>query len=145
MSSARPAGLTRDARERTLRRVVDSGGARVSVWQKDNNGKAPPMTTTATRRTWLGLAVLALPTLLLSLDVSVLYLALPHAQRRPRRRTAPSSCGSWTSTSFMLAGFLVTMGTLGDRIGRRRLLLIGAAAFGVASVAGRVLDQRRRC
>ena len=35
---------------------------------------------------------------------------------------------------FMVAGFLVTMGTLGDRIGRRKVLLIGAAAFGVASV-----------
>jgi len=35
---------------------------------------------------------------------------------------------------FVLAGFLITMGTLGDRIGRRRLLLIGAAAFGAASV-----------
>jgi hypothetical protein len=34
----------------------------------------------------------------------------------------------------MLAGFLITMGTLGDGIGRRRLLLIGSAAFGVASV-----------
>src|SRR5260370_23255327 len=36
---------------------------------------------------------------------------------------------------LMLAGFLVTMGTLGDRIGRRRLLMIGAAGFGLASVA----------
>ena len=35
---------------------------------------------------------------------------------------------------FLVAGSLITMGTLGDRIGRRRLLLIGAAAFGVASV-----------
>src|SRR5207244_8064831 len=35
---------------------------------------------------------------------------------------------------FLIAGSLITMGTLGDRIGRRRLLLIGAAAFGVASV-----------
>ncbi len=33
----------------------------------------------------------------------------------------------------MIAGFLVTMGTLGDRIGRRRLLLTGASAFGIAS------------
>ncbi|GAA4952000.1 MFS transporter [Streptomonospora halophila] len=36
---------------------------------------------------------------------------------------------------FMIAGFLITMGTVGDRIGRRRLLLIGAAAFGAASIA----------
>ena len=88
----------------------------------------------ATRREWIGLAVLALPTLLLSLDVSVLYLALPQLSAD---LGADSTQQLWILDiySFMLAGFLVTMGTLGDRIGRRRLLLIGAAAFGVASVA----------
>jgi MFS transporter, DHA2 family, multidrug resistance protein len=90
-------------------------------------------TTRATRREWLGLAVLALPTLLLSLDVSVLYLALP---RLAADLGADSTQQLWILDiySFMLAGFLVTMGTLGDRIGRRRLLLIGAVAFGVTSV-----------
>jgi DHA2 family multidrug resistance protein-like MFS transporter len=90
-------------------------------------------TTRATRRDWLGLAVLALPTLLLSLDLSVLYLALPHLSID---LGADSIEQLWILDiySFMLAGFLVTMGTLGDRIGRRRLLLIGAAAFGVTSV-----------
>ncbi|QBI55564.1 MFS transporter [Streptomonospora litoralis] len=88
----------------------------------------------AGRREWLGLAVLALPTLLLSLDMSVLHLALPHlaADLQPS-----SSELLWIMDvyGFMIAGFLITMGTLGDRIGRRRLLLIGAAAFGAASVA----------
>jgi len=90
-------------------------------------------TTRATRREWLGLAVLALPTLLLSLDVSVLYLALP---RLSVDLGANSTQQLWILDiySFMLAGFLVTMGTLGDRIGRRRLLLIGAVAFGITSV-----------
>jgi MFS transporter, DHA2 family, multidrug resistance protein len=90
-------------------------------------------TTRATRRDWLGLAVLALPTLLLSLDVSVLYLALP---RLSTDLGADSTQQLWILDiySFMLAGFLVTMGTLGDRIGRRRLLLAGAAAFGATSV-----------
>jgi DHA2 family multidrug resistance protein-like MFS transporter len=87
----------------------------------------------AGRREWIGLAVLALPTLLLSLDLSVLYLALPHlaADLRPS-----SSQLLWIMDiyGFMIAGFLITMGTLGDRIGRRRLLLIGGAAFGVTSV-----------
>jgi DHA2 family multidrug resistance protein-like MFS transporter len=89
--------------------------------------------TRATRREWLGLAVLALPTLLLSLDVSVLYLALPHLSAD---LGADSTEQLWILDiySFMLAGFLVTMGTLGDRVGRRRLLLIGAAAFGATSV-----------
>ena len=90
--------------------------------------------TNAGRREWMGLAVLALPTLLLSLDMSVLYLALPHLAAD----LAPSSSQLlWIMDGygFMVAGFLVTMGTLGDRIGRRRLLLIGATAFGIASVA----------
>ncbi|MEW9534657.1 MFS transporter [Microbispora sp. NPDC049125] len=91
---------------------------------------APPR---ATRREWIGLAVLALPTLLLSLDISVLYLALPHLGAD---LGAGGTQQLWILDiySFMLAGFLVTMGTLGDRIGRRRLLMIGAATFGLASV-----------
>ncbi|MGH8879485.1 MAG: MFS transporter [Stackebrandtia sp.] len=87
----------------------------------------------ATGREWIGLAVLALPTLLLSLDMSVLYLALPQLTADLR----PSSTQTlWILDiyGFMLAGFLVTMGTLGDRIGRRKLLLMGAVAFSVASV-----------
>ncbi|RZQ66011.1 MFS transporter [Amycolatopsis suaedae] len=86
----------------------------------------------AGRREWTGLAVLALPTLLLALDVSVLYLALPTLSTD---LGASSTEQLWIVDiyGFMVAGFLVTMGSLGDRIGRRRLLLIGAAAFGVAS------------
>ena len=87
----------------------------------------------AGRREWIGLAVLALPTLLLSLDMSVLYLALPHLSAD----LAPSATQQlWIMDSygFLLAGFLITMGTLGDRIGRRRLLMIGATAFSIASV-----------
>ena len=87
----------------------------------------------AGRREWIGLAVLALPTLLLSVDIGVLYLALPHLSVD---LGADNTQQLWILDiySFMLAGFLVTMGTLGDRIGRRKLLLIGGAAFGVASV-----------
>jgi DHA2 family multidrug resistance protein-like MFS transporter len=90
-------------------------------------------TQLAGRREWLGLAVLALPTLLLSIDVSVLYLALPFLAAD---LGADGTQQLWIMDiySFVLAGFLVTMGTLGDRIGRRKLLLIGAALFGVASV-----------
>ncbi len=94
---------------------------------------APAPGLQAGRREWIGLAVLALPTLLLSLDISVLYLALPQVSAD---LDASSTQQLWILDiySFMIAGFLVTMGTLGDRIGRRRLLLIGAVAFGGASV-----------
>jgi DHA2 family multidrug resistance protein-like MFS transporter len=87
----------------------------------------------AGRREWTGLAVLALPTLLLSLDISVLYLALP---RLSTSLGASSTQQLWIVDiySFMTAGFLVTMGSLGDRIGRRKLLLTGAAVFAGGSL-----------
>jgi MFS transporter, DHA2 family, multidrug resistance protein len=87
----------------------------------------------AGRREWIGLAVIALPCLLYSMDLTVLYLAVPSLAAD----LEPSSTELLWITDiygFFLAGFLITMGTLGDRIGRRRLLLIGAAAFGVGSV-----------
>lgn len=87
----------------------------------------------ATRRAWIGLAVIALPCLLYAMDLTVLNLALP----RLSEDLLPSSAKLlWIVDiyGFFVAGMLVTMGNLGDHIGRRRLLLIGAAAFGAASV-----------
>ena len=87
----------------------------------------------AGRREWIGLAVIALPCMLYSMDLTVLNLAVPHLSADLK----PSSAQLlWIIDiyGFLVAGSLITMGTLGDRIGRRRLLLIGAAAFGLASV-----------
>jgi len=87
----------------------------------------------AGRREWIGLAVLALPCLLYAMDLTVLNLAVPHLSADLQ----PSSTQLlWIIDiyGFMAAGSLVTMGTLGDRIGRRRVLLIGAAAFGGVSL-----------
>lgn len=87
----------------------------------------------AGRREWIGLLVIALPCLLYSMDLTVLNLAVP----RLSKDLKPSSSELlWIVDiyGFLIAGSLITMGTLGDRIGRRRLLLIGAATFGVASV-----------
>lgn len=92
---------------------------------------APP--PRAGRREWIGLIVLMLPTLLIAMDMTVLHLAVPHlsAELQPS-----SSQLLWIVDiyGFMIAGSLITMGTLGDRIGRRRLLLTGAGAFGLASI-----------
>lgn len=87
----------------------------------------------AGRKEWIGLAVIALPCMLYSMDLTVLNLALPHITTALK----PSSSELlWIIDiyGFLIAGLLITMGTLGDRIGRRKLLMIGAAAFGVASV-----------
>lgn len=92
---------------------------------------APP--TRATAREWIGLAVLALPAMLVIMDLTVLHLAVPHLTADLQ----PSSTQLLWITDiygFLIAGFLITMGGLGDRIGRRRLLFVGAGAFGAASV-----------
>ncbi|RCS22612.1 MFS transporter [Phyllobacterium salinisoli] len=92
-------------------------------------GESAPL---AGRREWIGLCVLSIACLIYSMDLSVLFLAMPAivADLDPS-----ASELLWINDiyGFMVAGFLVTMGTLGDRIGRRRVLLIGAFAFGVAS------------
>ena len=98
------------------------------------------MTSTATapapragRREWIGLAVLALACLLYVMDLTVLHLAVPAISADLR----PSSAQLlWIVDiyGFLVAGSLITMGTLGDRLGRRKLLLVGAAAFGLVSL-----------
>lgn len=92
-----------------------------------------PAALSAGPREWIGLAVLLLPTMLMTADLGVLWLATPAltADLQPS-----SSQLLWTTDiyGFMTAGFLVIMGTLGDRIGRRKLLMIGAVGFIVASV-----------
>jgi DHA2 family multidrug resistance protein-like MFS transporter len=86
----------------------------------------------APRRAWLGLAVLALPCMITVMDLTVLNLAVPHLSASLK----PSGTQLlWIIDiyGFILAGALIPVGGLGDRIGRRRLLLIGAAAFATAS------------
>ncbi|MAU70806.1 MAG: MFS transporter [Pseudozobellia sp.] len=87
----------------------------------------------ASSKEWIGLAVLALPTLLLGLDVTALYLAFP-ALATDLQPNSTEALWIMDAYGIFIAGFLITMGTLGDRIGRRKLLMIGASAFGVASV-----------
>lgn len=94
-----------------------------------------PSTTPAIRagrREWLGLATLCLPVLLVSMDVSILFFAAPDIARH-LKPDATQLLWIFDAYGFVLAGLLLTMGALGDRIGRRRLLLIGAVLFGAAS------------
>ncbi|AIG76126.1 major facilitator transporter [Amycolatopsis japonica] len=84
-------------------------------------------------REWLGLLVLCLPTMLTTVDISAVFLSLPHIS---------ADLGSGATEQlwivdiygFLIAGFLVTMGTLGDKIGRRKVLMIGAVVFIIASI-----------
>ena len=94
------------------------------------SGITPPR---AGARSWAALAVLMLPVLLVSVDNTVLSFALPEISSALR----PSGHQMlWIVDLYalMLAGLLIAMGSLGDRVGRRRLMLIGAAGFGVTSL-----------
>ncbi|HSA57831.1 MAG TPA: MFS transporter, partial [Gemmatimonadaceae bacterium] len=92
-----------------------------------------PATGRASRREWIGLAVIALPCLLYSMDLTVLHLAVP-ALTADLQPTSAQLLWIIDIYGFLVAGSLITAGTLGDRIGRRRLLMIGAALFGIASI-----------
>lgn len=98
-----------------------------------SQGTALQASQKATTCEWIGLAVLAVPCLIYAMDLTVLNLAVPSlaAELRP---TATQLLWIVDVYGFMVAGFLVTMGTLGDRIGRRRMLMIGAMGFGATSV-----------
>ncbi len=95
---------------------------------------APDRVAKARPRDWVGLGLLAVPCMLVSVNSNLLNLALPAlaGELRPT-----SSQLLWISDIyvFLVAGLLLPMGLLADRFGRRRLLLLGAAVFGLASVA----------
>ncbi|MEU2625474.1 MFS transporter [Kitasatospora sp. NPDC007106] len=87
----------------------------------------------AGRREWTGLAVLLLPTLVLTMDMGVLFFAVPFIST-DLRPSGTQQLWIMDIYSFLLAGLLIPMGALGDRIGRRRLLMLGAAGFAAASL-----------
>jgi DHA2 family multidrug resistance protein-like MFS transporter len=87
----------------------------------------------AGRREWTALAVLALPLLLVSMDVSILYFAVPEIAR-DLHASSTEQLWIFDVYGFVLAGLLVTMGAVADRVGARRLLLIGAVAFSATSL-----------
>ena len=92
-----------------------------------------PVHSPGARSRWLALAVLTLPVILTSMDITILHIAIPTITHE---LTPSSSQTLWIldAYGFLLAGLLIVMGNIGDRIGRRRLLLIGAALFGAASM-----------
>src|SRR5688572_6406673 len=87
----------------------------------------------ATRKEWIGLAVLTLAALVYSMDLTVLNLAIPRISE-DLRPTSAQLLWIIDIYGFLVAGLLITMGTLGDRIGRRKLLLAGAVGFAASSL-----------
>jgi DHA2 family multidrug resistance protein-like MFS transporter len=92
-------------------------------------------TTSSRTRALLALAVLALPTLLVAVDISVLAVALPTMGRE--LHAGPTELLWMTdSYNFLVAGAMLTTGAIADRIGRRRMILVCAAVFAAASGIG---------
>ena len=83
----------------------------------------------------LALAALALPTLLVAVDISVLAVALP-TMGRELHASATELLWMTDSYNFMVAGAMLTTGAIADRIGRRRMILVCAAIFAIASGIG---------
>ncbi len=85
------------------------------------------------RRRWATLAVLSISLLIINIDDTVVNIAIPTLQVR---LGASVSELQWIVTSYILvfAGLLLSMGSLGDRYGRKRALQTGLVVFGVGSV-----------
>lgn len=99
---------------------------------QSENGTSGPEPR-AGRKEWIALGVLLLPVLLVSMDLTVLYFAIPSISE-DLRPSGNQQLWMIDIYGFVLAGVLLTMGALGDRIGRRKLLLIGAVVFGGGSL-----------
>ncbi|WP_441245373.1 MFS transporter [Kitasatospora sp. McL0602] len=94
----------------------------------------------AGRREWTGLAVLLLPTLVIAMDMGVLFFAVPFIST-DLRPSGTQQLWIMDMYSFLLAGLLIPMGALGDRIGRRKLLMFGAGGFLAASLLAASADS----
>ncbi|MER5227854.1 MFS transporter [Streptomyces flaveus] len=84
-------------------------------------------------RAWLGLVVILGPVLLVSMDGSILFLAMPRVSQA-LSPTADQALWILDIYGFAVGSLLVAFGSIGDRYGRLKLLMIGATVFGVGSV-----------
>ncbi|WP_374113263.1 MFS transporter [Pseudarthrobacter sulfonivorans] len=94
----------------------------------------PPRPKQVEWRDWLALILLMFPVLLVAVDNTALTFALP-AIAGSLQTTGVQLLWIVDAYPLVLAGLLVAMGSLGDRIGRRRLLLIGSVGFAAVSAA----------
>lgn len=100
----------------------------------DANEASSQQSITTPRKAWAALAVLLLPVLLIAVDNTILAFALPSIAQE-FRPAATTQLWIVDVYSLVLATLLVAMGSLGDRIGRRRMLMIGATGFAAVSAA----------
>lgn len=96
----------------------------------------PTSTTTdgVRLRTWLGLLVVLGPVLLVSMDGSILFLAMPRVSQA-LDPSADQALWILDIYGFAVGSLLIAFGNIGDRYGRLRMLMVGATVFGLASAA----------
>jgi EmrB/QacA subfamily drug resistance transporter len=94
----------------------------------------PATTTAPDRRRWIGLVVISIAVALIIVDSTIVNVAIPSVVKE---LDITSTQVQWVQESYTLvfASLLLVWGTLADRFGRRRLLMIGLALFGLASIA----------
>src|SRR5690606_19208777 len=132
-------GIWYDVHARMIEQMTGSAATRacwlLAAGSRKMHGMPPAASppTRATSREWIGLAVLTLPCLVYAMDLTVLNLAVPQLTQQ-LRPSAAQLLWILDIYGFLVAGALVTMGTLGDRIGMRRLLMIGALVFAASSL-----------
>ena len=99
-----------------------------------SSGRAGPVVAAGLRLRWLAAAVLAVGALMDLIDVTIVNVALPTIRRDLH---ASATQLEWVVSGYMLAfaASLIIAGSLGDKVGRKRMFLIGVATFGVASLA----------
>lgn len=101
------------------------------IQQSDRNktySAAPP-------RSWWGLIATLGPVLVVAMDGSILFLAMPSINEAIRP-TTDQALWILDIYGFAVGSLLITFGNLGDRFGRKKLLLIGATVFGIGSLCG---------
>lgn len=87
----------------------------------------------AYRNPWLGLPAILPLVLLVAMDASILYLAMPHVTSA-LTPTAEQALWILDIYGFVVGSLLITFGSIGDRYGRLRLIMSGAIVFGAGSL-----------
>ena len=87
----------------------------------------------SSRNRWRALAIVSSALFLITIDMTVLYIALPTLTHE-LEATASEKLWILNAYALMVAGLLPGMGTLGDRVGHRRMFLSGLCVFGLASL-----------
>ena len=89
--------------------------------------------TSVNRKAWLGLMAVLPLVLLVAMDGSILYLAMPHVTSA-LRPTADQALWILDIYGFVVGSLLIAFGNIGDRYGRLKLMMVGAVIFGVGSL-----------